>query len=172
MEFSFMTHYDRRTMTVLARVLRKTLRAGQNRMIRLIGLFIVAFAIFLALPTDGHFSPLDLLTTLLPAVIILLVMVYEDSINGYFAARRVLPEARQVLSAFNEQGYRTATGMGDTVWRYENIAQVVETPLYFVFLFDRSHAQLYDKTSIEGGTSEEFRSFIQEQTGKIMPFIK
>lgn len=172
MEFSFMTHYDQRTMTVLARVLRKTVRAGYNRRMRMIGLFIVAFAIFLALPANGRFSPLTLVTTLLPAAIILLVMVFEDRINGSLAARRVQPEERQVLSAFNDQGYRTASGKGDAVWRYDNISQVAETPLYFVFLFERSPAQLYDKTRLEGGTAEEFRQFIQARTGLEIQMVR
>ena len=172
MEFSFMTHYDQRTMATLARVLRKTVRASYNRRLRMVGLFIVAFAIFLALPTGGRFSSLSLFTTLLPAVVILLVMAYEDRINGGFALRRIPREKRQVLSAFNDQGYRLANGSGDTVWRYDNIAQVAETPLYFVFLFDHSPAQLYDKTSLEGGTAEALRGFIRERTGLEVQYIK
>ena len=77
-----------------------------------------------------------------------------------------------MLSAFNDQGYRLANGSGDTVWRYDNIAQVAETPLYFVFLFDHSPAQLYDKTSLEGGTAEAFRGFIRERTGLEVQYIK
>lgn len=172
MEFSFMTHYDLRTMRTLARVLRKTVRAGHNRLVRMAGLLLVLFAIYLALPAGGQFSPLALLTTLLPVAILALVMGYEDSINGFFLARRVPPEGRQVLSAFNDQGYRTASGLGDTVWQYDAIDQVAETPLYFVFLFQDGPAQLYDKTSLEGGTAEAFRGFLRERTGRELRYIK
>jgi len=37
---------------------------------------------------------------------------------------------------------------------------------YFVFIFSQSHAQVYNKKSIEGGTIEEFREFMKEVTGK------
>lgn len=172
MEFSFMTRYDRHAMTVLARVMRKTVRGTHNRRIRIVGLFLVLFAIFLALPVDGHFSLFDGVTTLLPAVIILLVMRYEDTINGWLACKRILPENREALSAFNDSGYRSSTGMGDTVWRYDAIRQTAETPEYFVFLFDKHHAQLYDKSSLAGGTADEFRAFLQEKTGREVQAVK
>lgn len=41
-----------------------------------------------------------------------------------------------------------------------------ETADSFVFLFRMSHAQIYDKGTITGGTAEEFRVFLEERTGK------
>ena len=37
---------------------------------------------------------------------------------------------------------------------------------FFVFVFSASHAQLYDKRSLQGGTADEFRRFIEAATGK------
>ena len=36
----------------------------------------------------------------------------------------------------------------------------------FVFIFSISHAQVYDKSGLTGGTVEEFREFIQRKTEK------
>ena len=36
---------------------------------------------------------------------------------------------------------------------------------YFVFLFSTSHAQVHDKKTLAGGSTEEFRKFIEETTG-------
>ena len=46
------------------------------------------------------------------------------------------------------------------------ITQLAETPDYFVFVFDQSHGQAYDKRTLIGGTADEFRSFIESKTGK------
>ena len=43
---------------------------------------------------------------------------------------------------------------------------LAEADDYFVFIFSQSHAQVYDKKSISGGTIEEFREFIKGVTGK------
>ena len=43
--------------------------------------------------------------------------------------------------------------------------RLAETEKYFVFVFSQSHAQVYDKTSISGGTIDDFREFIKSVTG-------
>jgi len=46
------------------------------------------------------------------------------------------------------------------------VQAVAETGNYFVFLLSKTHAQIYDKTHMTGGTAEEFRVFLAEKTGK------
>jgi hypothetical protein len=41
-----------------------------------------------------------------------------------------------------------------------------------VFIFSHSHAQLYDKSSLQGGTEERFRTFLEEVTGKKVRRVK
>ena len=41
-----------------------------------------------------------------------------------------------------------------------------------MFLFSKNHAQVYDKRTLTGGTAEEFRAFMQEQTGKTVDAVK
>ena len=49
---------------------------------------------------------------------------------------------------------------------------MVELPEYFVFLFDKNHAQIYTKAGMTGGSPEEFRAFLAEKTGKEILFVK
>ena len=49
---------------------------------------------------------------------------------------------------------------------------MAETKDYFVFLFSKNHAQVYDKRTLTGGTAEEFRAFMQEKTGKAIEIVK
>ena len=67
---------------------------------------------------------------------------------------------------FKEDSYYSETEIGSSEFKYSAIMSLAETENYFVFIFSQSHAQVYNKKSIEGGTIEEFREFIKEVTGK------
>jgi len=49
---------------------------------------------------------------------------------------------------------------------------LVEIADYFVFVFSQSHAQIYDKNNLSGGTADEFRKFISEVTNKEIITVK
>ena len=73
----------------------------------------------------------------------------------------------KAITVFNAESYITATDIGKTEFPYDhNIDLLAETKDYFVFIFDKSHAQVYDKHTLSGGTIDEFRRFIMERTGK------
>lgn len=58
------------------------------------------------------------------------------------------------------------TEVGKSEFAYNKIAMIAETDRYFVFVFSASHAQVYDKSNLSGGSVSEFREFIIERTGK------
>ena len=71
----------------------------------------------------------------------------------------------RATTVFNDESYVTTTSIGKTEFPYDrNIDLLAETEDYFVFVFDKSHAQVYDKHALSGGTLEEFRKFISEKT--------
>ena len=78
---------------------------------------------------------------------------------------------RDSLAYFEEETYRTETGIGETVWHYENIALPVKTWDYYVFVFSANHAQIYDRSSLSGGTEEAFEKRIEAATGKTFQVI-
>ena len=170
MEFMFDTAYDQKALTAMARTLRKTLRKKRSCRSHIFGGAVVIAGLLLSLPWEsGAFSPEP--KTILTWLVILLmiaVFIWEDRINGYFAGRKILPGTGRASSVFQADSYHSTTEIGETAFRYESIKLIAETPDYFVFVFSKSHAQIYDKRSISGGTTEDFRKFIEERTGMHM----
>lgn len=164
MSFTIETRYNAKTMACMARVLRKTVRKKHSRRSHLFGWLVVAFGLLLAVPD----AALDFRTVLTVAAValVLIALLLEDRINGYVARRRMLPGTETAVTVFTESGFVSTTGIGRTEWKYDAIRLVAETDGFFVFVFDASHAQLYDKAHLEGGTVEEFRRFLQSVTGK------
>jgi len=80
--------------------------------------------------------------------------------------KRMLAGTERAKSVFSEESYTSATAIGETVFYYENIAALAESRDYFVFLFSFSHAQIYDKRTLAGGSAEEFRAFLERRCGK------
>ena len=78
----------------------------------------------------------------------------------------------QNTAVFGEDGYETTTQVGKSNWVYSTVQAVAETKDYFVLAFSANHAQVYDKSSLNGGTIEEFRTFISEKTEKVVQYIK
>ncbi len=163
MSFTFETHYDAKTMAVMARALRKTVRKKRSRRSHLFGWLAVAFGVLMLVTDDG----LNLRTALTAAAValILVALLLEDRLNGHVAQKRMLPGTETAVTVFEEGGFVSTTQVGRTEWKYDAIRLIAETPDFFVFVFDASHAQLYDKAHLEGGSAEEFRRFLQSVTG-------
>jgi len=78
----------------------------------------------------------------------------------------MLPGLEKASVIFTEDGYRSETEIGSSEFKYSTVMLLAETADYLVFVFSQSHAQVYDKNSITGGTMEEFREFLKKVTGK------
>ena len=165
MEFCFDTVYDKKALSVMARSLRKTLRRKHSRRSRVFGTILTVLAIMLALHDLPSFSFRNGVT-LFVALILVFVLIFEDTLNGLIAKKRMLTGTERAKSVFSEESYASATAIGESVFYYENIAALAESKDYFVFLFSFSHAQIYDKRSLTGGSAEEFRTFIENRCGK------
>ena len=168
MEFTFTTAYNQKAMTAMAYTLRKTIRKKHNRRSHILGWIIVVFGLLLSIPIgkdDFQISFQSVLTWVI-VLILIIVLLLEDSINGYVARRRGLPGLEQATTTFTPEGYHSSTAVGSSDFHYNNIVMIAETNDYFVLIFSQSHAQVYDKSSITGGSIDSFRQFIQEQTGK------
>ena len=170
MEFVFETDYDRKAMTAMAKGLRKTVRKKRSRRSHIFGWIVIALGLLLSWPSE-EVKASDVVTWIAIAVM-LGALVFEDRLNGYFARKKMLPGTSHAKAIFTEDGYRSETQMGNTEWKYENITAMAETKDYFVFLFSKNHAQVYDKRTLTGGTADEFRAFMQEKTEKAIEIVK
>lgn len=168
MNITFQTVYDQRALRTMARTLRKTVRKKHSRRSHVAGWAIAVLGLLLSLiPAEDGFAVTGktILTWLVVAVIIV-TLIWEDHINGYFAGKRALPGTKHTMATFDEAGYTSFNEAGETRWKYENIQTVAETAEYFVFVLNVNHAQVYDKQNMTGGTAEEFRAFLEEKLGK------
>lgn len=171
MEFVFETDYNLKAMTAMARGLRKTVRKKRSCRTRIFGWIVIVLALLLSWVSEGN-DGTGTLVTWIAVVVMVLTMLLEDLLNGYFAQKQMLPGTAHSKAVFAVEGYCSETVMGNTEWKYENITTVAEMKDYFVFLFDKNHAQIYDKRTLSGGTVEDFRMFIQEKTGKTVETVK
>lgn len=174
MEFTFDTVYDQKAVTAMARGLRKTIRKKRSRRSHVFGWGVIALVLLLTLPLDGEPMVIDGKTVITWAagLFVFAALVFEDKLNAWIARKRMLAGTDRAVSTFTQAGYCSESAMGKTEWRYENILQLAEDKDYFIFVFDKSHAQVYAKEGMTGGTAEEFRTFIGEKTGKEVQAIK
>ena len=165
--FTAHTEYNAKTLSVLAKALRRTLRKKKNKRTHLFGWIVCAVAALLILDDFWH-DTVMLHTAFIgaAAAIMVLTLLFEDKINGYFASRRLLPIAAVGDTTFEQEHYTSVTPAGETTWKYENIVALCESERYFVFVVGNNHGQLFDKTTLQGGSEEEFRSFICHRCGE------
>lgn len=174
MTFTFTTEYNQKALAAMARVLRKTVRRKHSRRSHILGWMVVILGLLLSLPLgkENFTVTFKTILTWIAIAVMILVLVREDAINGYIARKRGLPQMTRSVTEFSKDSYRSSTEVGTTEFYYENIVAIAETTAYFVFLFSKSHAQVYDKSSLSGGSPEAFREFIQKATGCTIEVVK
>lgn len=170
MNISCETEYNQKAMTAMAKALRKTVRQKKNRRSHIFGWIVVLLALFLSCWTP-EYGFLFLLTkrtviTLAISAVLIVFLIWEDSINGYFGRKRLLPGTEKAKTVFQNEDYISRTKAGTTTFTYSRINTIAETDDYFVFIYSNSHAQVYDKKHFSGTTPEAFRTFLTQATGK------
>ena len=171
MEFTFETQYNAKTMATMARALRKTIRKKHSRRSHIFGWIITVLAVSLLI-AGGFSFDFRTVVTMVAVLAILLVLLFEDRINGYVAKKRLLPGTERAVAVFSENGFVSTTEVGKSEWNYDKIMLIAETTDFFIFIFSVSHAQLYDKRRLQGGSVDDFQRFIESMTGKQVQPIK
>ncbi len=168
MEFIFDTLYDKKGLSIMAKALRKTTRKKKSRHSHILGILIIICAILLSLPgkNEEFTITINFVVTWAVIIIMVLALIFEDKLNGSIAKNRMLPGTERSVTTFKENVYISETNAGKTEFYYSNIDAIAESAEYFVFIFNKNHAQLYDKNSLTNGTVESFRKFIIERTQK------
>lgn len=162
MEFRIDSTYDQKALKAMAKALRKTVRRKRSRRSLVYGILVMILGVLLIASSD-QFGFRQVITAV-AVIAIAVALIFQDDLNGYFARKRSFPGLAQAVTIFRDEGYHTATAVGETLFPYHNIRIFVEDKHYFVFVFSPSHAQIYDKKTLQGGTQAEFIRFI---TGKI-----
>ena len=165
MAYTLETVYNRAACTAMARALRKTVRRKKSRRMRIFGGVALGVGLLLALPWyQGYEFDLSTALTVLAMAVIVVVMLFEDQLNGYLAGKRVIEGAEKNRCVFSEDGFTTENAVGKTQWQYSSVSRVVRTGDYLVLLFDRHHAQAYDLRRV--ADPEGFTQFVAVKTGQ------
>lgn len=174
MEFVFETVYNQKSLTAMAKAVNKTARKKRSKRSHTLGGILIVLAIFLSYLElkDGFNISFNLIVTWIAAFAMIFALLFEHSINGYFARKRMLSGTEKVKTIFTQEKYYSETEIGNTEWNYDKIYMLAETKDYFVFVFSTSHAQVYDKNNLTGGTVDDFRKFISEVTNKEVITVK
>ena len=177
MQYTFETDYTPNALAVMAKCIRKTARAKRSKRSHIFGWIVVALALLLSFYSSGEDFTITFnrVITWLAALVILVVLVFEDQINGYFARKRMLKGTERATSTFDTEAgdtFISETDIGKSEFSYSKIALLAETDRYFVFVFSANHAQIYDKNNLSGGSVRAFREFITEKTGKQILSVK
>lgn len=168
MQFTIETTYNLQNLTTMARALRKTVRKKHSCRAHIFGwaLVILGGCLCVVPLLDGSGITGSSVATGIAVLVMLVALLWEDRLNGYFARKRLLPGTEEVVAEFHADTYQTTTQVGKTEWRYDALLLIAEAPDAFVFIFDKMHAQIYAKHGLQGGSVEDFRHFLEEATGK------
>ena len=66
-------------------------------------------------------------------VLLLLIMLMEDTLNGWIAGKQTLPGAGDGETTFAADSYTTTTAAVTSTWTYGQIMAICETEEYIVF---------------------------------------
>lgn len=168
MEYRFETIYDKKALTAMARALRKTIRKKRSKRAHIIGI-LAAFCGISLVVGDDIFGIRQIITLLAVAAIVI-VLIFEDRLNGHIAHKRSLPGTERAVTVFFEDGYKSTTAIGETTFFYDAIYTIAEDPQYITFIFSTNHAQIYEKRTLQGGSLEDFIAFLSTRTHA--PFIR
>jgi len=161
-QFRFETVYNPASMAVMAKALRKTVRKKHSSRSHAFGIITAALGLFLVFSAE-EFN-FKVILTLTVVAVIMLALIFEDRLNGYIACKRMIPGMKSSCVLFHEEGYHSETPVGTSDFPYGTIRAIAEDCHYFIFIFSASHAQLYDKRTLNGGTPEEFKEFLYRKT--------
>lgn len=177
MKYTFETTYNQKTLSMMAKCIRKTVRKAHSKRSHIFGWIILVLALLLSFSSgdEGFVITSNKVITWIAALAILLALIFEDKINGYFARKRLLKGTEKATSTFdteNTESFVSETSVGKSEFSYDKILIICETDGYFVFVFSNSHAQIYDINNLSGGTADEFRKFISKITNKSIVTVK
>lgn len=162
MGITVQTNYDQKALAAMAKALRKTVRQKQSRRSKIAA--IVAIILGLLLIFSASEVNLSFFINIIAVVVIAAALVWQDQISGYVARKRMLPGMLNSVTVFAEDGYHSTTELGESDFAYKNIFAIAENEEYFALIFSSSHAQIYSKKGISGGTFQDLARLLRKKT--------
>ena len=162
--------YDLASLTALCRAARKTVQRWKTALraicwvIFALGVVILAASLLL----DGQLE-----FGLLAAVaVLLLLLLFEDRLNGWISLRRLIPGTAHSVTVFADDAYTVTTDTLETKYQYKNITALCESERYVFLFLGKKHGQIFDKHGFRQGDPDAFRVWLEQKTGKTVQTIK
>lgn len=162
MEFSFEMNYNQKSMTAMARAIRKGLQEEQDKKSRIIGWIFVVLAAAVLL-FSGKTGWMQIVGGIL-VVLFAAYLVWQDNVNAFLALQKLGTKLRKGQWLFREDGYFSNTEAGESDYSYKNIFMMVESGDYMFLVFHEGTAHIIDMSTIQGGTADDFRRLLRRQT--------
>lgn len=169
MGFSCKTVYDRKVLAAMSMALRKTVRKTIDRTLKIFSAVVIVVALFTILaPWETPWR-----RGVYAALVFLMLFVQwkGDALNAIFAKRKAMPGMKACRTHFGPDCYETVLTGAVTQWQYDRILALVETKQYFIFIVGKNHAQAFEKRCLEPESVEDFRTFLEQKTGKNIQYI-
>ena len=101
MGIQFETDYNMETLTAMAKGLRKTVRKKRSRRVHIAAVVLILGLLTILATTAGG-EPLGAsgVVTLLAMLVVILVSLFEDRLNAWFARKRLLPGTEHAAATF------------------------------------------------------------------------
>lgn len=160
MKFTCHTTYDQKALTVMARAVRKTVRAKRSRMVRVWAWVIIGLLAVSVWLSWGNVWQTAANCAVLAAL--LLINWKEDALNGFFAKRKALPGTDCADTIFCPDGFLVKTVAAESKWQYDKILVLAETGKYLVLVMGKNHALAVEKATLQGGSLPKFRRFLEK----------
>ena len=162
MELTFEMNYNQKAMTAMATALRKGLQEEQDKKSRIIGWVFVALTVFIVLLSEklGWMQ----IAALILVACFAAYLIWQDTVNGYLALKKLPVNMRTGKWLFREDGYFSDTEAGESDYSYKNIFLMVESQGYMMLVFHEGTAHVIDMSTIQGGTAQDFRKLLRRQT--------
>ena len=171
MEFVNRTVIGNKELAALSRGTRKTAHKRRSIIVQILAAVIIALNLLFAW-ASWRVGDIRWLLNGAVAVFLLVITIREDWFNLKLSGRYVLPEAREVTSAFGPEGFTQTSKATEGRFRYDQIQRICETSEYFLFYLDHNLGQVYSKNGFTKGTAMAFREFIGRKTGLTVQNIR
>lgn len=162
MEFTFELNYNQKAMTAMAKAIRSGLQEEQDKKSKIIGWGFVALTVLILLFSES-FGWMQIAACVL-ITCFAAYLIWQDQVNGYLAMKRLPEKMRKGRWLFREDGYFSDTEAGESDYSYENIFLMVESQGYMMLVFHEGKAHIIDMSTIQGGTTQDFRKLLRRKT--------
>ena len=162
MEFTFDMRYDHKTMTVMAKSIRKALQEEAYRKSMIIGGLFAAAGALILLASD-KFGYQQIIAAIVISVWVL-YMLFQDHFHGFWASVKMPKDMKKGTWTFREDGFFSTTERGISGFDYESVFAIIESEGFLILCFANSQGQVFDLNQLSEEDTRNLRKLLRKKT--------